>query len=196
MASSSNPTTLVPSQQRDYGQPVQHEETSCGLLLFRKRTTTPPPNNNNNNPNNNNSYEFLLMKHSHRLDLPKGRMEPGESYLQTASREFSEETSLPVNTTTLSIHPRFEFVEYYSYYSHRKKCRVGKTLRMYLAFAKEHVDLLNVKPTEHGGFQWMEFDESKKMCIQKNTIDPLLRAIQKYLKDHSCGLKELHEESL
>ncbi|KAG2379309.1 hypothetical protein C9374_007448 [Naegleria lovaniensis] len=184
------------STTKDYGQPVQHEETSCGLLLFRRCPSNQLLRDDDATNTSSIQYEFLLMKHSHRLDLPKGRMEPGETYLQTAKREFSEETGLDLNI--IKIHPDFEFVECYSYFSHRKKCQVGKTLRMYLAFVKEDVAsrALKVKPTEHGDFKWHAFEETKEISIQKNTIDPLLRAVQQYLKDHLCGMKDLNEQSL
>ncbi|MGL4880559.1 MAG: NUDIX domain-containing protein, partial [Waterburya sp.] len=45
---------------------------SCGIICF---TRTQQPS-------------FLLMKRSHRYDLPKGHIEPGETELQCALREL------------------------------------------------------------------------------------------------------------
>ena len=52
---------------------------SCGVIVFRR---TP-------------ELSFLLMKHSHRYDLPKGHTEEGETEIETALREMWEETGIP-----------------------------------------------------------------------------------------------------
>ena len=51
---------------------------SCGILCFRKRPT----------------IAFLLMRHPHRYDLPKGHIREGESERVCAIREFTEETGI------------------------------------------------------------------------------------------------------
>ena len=52
---------------------------ACGVLVFRG---TPP-------------HSFLLMKHAHRWDLPKGHLEAGETDIECAMREMEEETGIP-----------------------------------------------------------------------------------------------------
>ncbi len=52
--------------------------------------------------------EFLLMRHNHRWDLPKGRAEKGETILETALRETHEETGIPPDALQLDPDFRFE----------------------------------------------------------------------------------------
>ena len=165
-------------QLEQYGRIVEHEEISCGILLFRKLTS---------------KYDFLLMKHSRRLDLPKGRMEPGETFIETAKREFNEETSIPLDL--IGIHPDFLFEEKYAYFSKSKSIQVGKTLKMYIAFAKDS-SKLNIKLTEHGDCKWTQFKEKESMTIQNNTIDPLLKSIQDYMNEKGLDLEALEKTSL
>ena len=174
----STTTTSLPLYN---GQVVQHEEVSCGILLFKIHDSDTK------------TYDFLLMKHSNRLDLPKGRMEPGETFLETAKREFWEETSIDLNL--IRMHSTFEFVEQYSYFSHRKKMQVGKTLRMYIAFVKDESTQVKVVTTEHGSHNWKLFTEKRPFSIQKNTIDPLLKSIQNYLNEKSYTLHDLYLQS-
>ncbi|CAF5070175.1 unnamed protein product [Rotaria sp. Silwood1] len=62
---------------------------SCGFLVIKS------------------DQSFLLMKHPHRYDLPKGHMEPGETEHQTALRELLEETG--IQSSDIDIDPNFRF---------------------------------------------------------------------------------------
>ena len=67
---------------------------SCGVIVFRRMP----------------ELSFLLMKHSHRYDLPKGHMEEGETELETALREMWEETGIPIDEVKLDPEFRYEEV--------------------------------------------------------------------------------------
>ena len=66
---------------------------ACGFILFRGRTDP--------------HKSFLLMKHRDRYDLPKGHVESGESNLECALREMTEETGIPASA--VEIEPDFEY---------------------------------------------------------------------------------------
>ena len=53
-----------------------HKLMSCGVLVFRREP----------------ELSFLLLRQPHRLDLPKGHVEDGETEMQCALRELAEET--------------------------------------------------------------------------------------------------------
>jgi bis(5'-nucleosidyl)-tetraphosphatase len=138
---------------------VMREVRACGVLVVRG---TPP-------------QEFLLMQHAHRLDLPKGHMEAGESDLQCALREMTEETGIPANAVV--IDPNFQFVhDYYVRYRVYNNEKVHKTLVLFLATLVQDV---TIQVTEHAGYEWRKWHPPHK--IQTETIDPLLAAVEKHL---------------
>jgi bis(5'-nucleosidyl)-tetraphosphatase len=71
---------------------------SCGFILFRGDRLAP-------------QKSFLLMKHRDRYDLPKGHVEPGESDLECALRETTEETGIPASA--IEIEPEFQYRSIY-----------------------------------------------------------------------------------
>ena len=138
---------------------------SCGVILFRR------------NP----EVSFLLMKHTHRFDLPKGHIEQGESEIQCALREMWEETGVPIDQVTLD--PEFRFEEMYHPIEPRFGSeRVEKTLVIFLGWV-DHVDQICV--TEHGGHEWRPW--TPPHSIQKFTINPLLAAVEKHFASRPAG---------
>lgn len=138
------------------------KERSCGIILFR-----------------NERKEFLLMKHYHRYDLPKGHVELGESDIETAKREFWEETGIALDNIKINDEFRYEEVYYPEYYSDGEKIKTEKTLVIYLAdLIKESEIIL----TEHIGYEWLKW--SPPHNIQHYTIDPLLKQLQKFFEKY------------
>jgi 8-oxo-dGTP pyrophosphatase MutT (NUDIX family) len=117
---------------------------------------------------------FLLMRHADRWDLPKGRVDPGESDLDCALREFEEETG--IDRQQIVLDPSFRFEEVY--YPIRKKTgeRDHKTLVIFLATVPDRV---GIEVTEHLGHEWFEW--RPPLDIQANTINPLLEAVAEHL---------------
>ena len=131
---------------------------SCGVILFRR------------NPD----VSFLLMKHTHRFDLPKGHIEAGETEIQCALREMWEETGVPIEQVQLD--PDFRYEEKYFPIEPRFGTeRVEKTLVIFLGWV-DKVDQIQV--TEHGGHEWRRW--SPPHAIQKYTINPLLAAVESH----------------
>lgn len=131
---------------------------ACGVILFRK---TP-------------HLTYLLLKHRHRFDLPKGHLEEGENDLQCALREMEEETGIP--RTDVVLDPTFCYSETY----HPVEARFGpepveKTLMIYLGWLNRDRPL---KLTEHVGYEWRLWTPPHH--IQRYTINPLLAKIEEH----------------
>jgi bis(5'-nucleosidyl)-tetraphosphatase len=132
---------------------------SAGILLFTE-----------------DKRHFLLMKHVGRWDLPKGHLEMKETKLEGAVREFEEETG--ISREKIRIDDNFIFRTQYM----AKKLSYGdikllKELTIYIAYIPARV---KVFPTEHPGYEWMEWNPPHK--IQQQTIDPLLEEVWEYFK--------------
>ena len=134
---------------------------SCGFLIVRGQPID----------------SFLLMKHPHRWDLPKGHMDHGESELQCALRELEEETGIAA--VDIEIDPAFQFEHSYPVSQRRYGGRgfIEKKLLIYLGRVIRPVDII---VTEHNGYEW--FPWNPPHTIQVMTIDPLLRQLSLHLQ--------------
>jgi len=133
--------------------------TSCGILCFRDQPVR----------------SFLLMKHADRLDLPKGHVEPGESELDCAFREFEEETGL--SRHTLILDPSFRFETSYLTRVERNRYQpVEKTVVIFLAELGDQAG--EIKVSEHFGYDWYPWNPPHR--LQAKTIDPLLQAVEQH----------------
>ncbi|RLS56049.1 MAG: NUDIX domain-containing protein [Planctomycetota bacterium] len=118
---------------------------------------------------------FLLMRHKDRWDLPKGHVDPGETDLETAWRELSEETGIPLEAVDLD--PFFRFEHKYAVREARSAGELRmKTLVIFLARLNREV---SIEVSEHPGYQWFEWRPPHR--IQEQTIDPLLAAMARYI---------------
>jgi len=134
------------------------EVKSCGVLVFRREP----------------ELSFLLMRHSLRLDLPKGHVDPGETDIECALREMWEETGIPRDEVTLD--PQFRFTT--KYRTREKRFAGGlalKTLVVFLGWLQRPID---IRPTEHDHFDWFPWQPPHQ--IQAQTIDPLLAAVAQH----------------
>ena len=133
-------------------------QKSCGFLIVRGEPVR----------------EFLLMRHADRWDLPKGHVDPGETEMQCALRELNEETGL----TADDIEPvdDFRFTLEYPVRNKRTGQMDDKTLVVFLAHLHRDAE---INPTEHPGYQWFAWQPPHR--IQKQTIDPLLAAVEQFL---------------
>src|SRR6478735_1142846 len=93
------------------------ELQSCGFLIFRREP----------------QLAFLLMRHSHRYDLPKGHREDGESELQCAFRELGEETGLKPKCVEFLDGFRHDST-YYPRYRRLGGKQVKKTVSIFLGW--------------------------------------------------------------
>jgi bis(5'-nucleosidyl)-tetraphosphatase len=134
---------------------------SCGFILFTGDRTNP-------------QKSFLLMKHRERYDLPKGHIEPGESDLECALREMTEETGILASAVT--IEPDFQFRSvYYPEYARYNNEVIEKTLIIFLGWVEAPTVMLS---SEHLGYEWVNWHPPHQ--IQAQTIDPLLAEVSAY----------------
>jgi 8-oxo-dGTP pyrophosphatase MutT (NUDIX family) len=139
---------------------MMHEIRACGVLVVRGEPIE----------------SFLLMRHPHRLDLPKGHCEAGESDLDCALRELQEETGITAND--IELDPDFRFaVDYHVRYRSLNHELVHKTVVFFLARLLRDVD---IQLSEHAGYGWFPWKPPHQ--IQKETIDPLLAAVATHVE--------------
>jgi bis(5'-nucleosidyl)-tetraphosphatase len=134
---------------------------SCGVLLFRDKPVR----------------SFLLMKHPHRYDLPKGHIEESEGELECALRELREETGISEDQVRMDPDFRFEQT-YYPTYRRFGGERVEKAVVIFLAWLRS--DETEVSATEHFSYEWVEWSPPHR--IQAKTIDPLLERVAAYFE--------------
>lgn len=137
------------------------EIKSCGVLVFRNKP----------------EKSFLLMEHSHRWDLPKGHVDPGETEHQTALRELVEETGISANQ--IKLDPNFRFSHFYQVKKKRYgKQPVQKELVIFLGILLDDFASNEIVLTEHIGYRWFPWDPPHS--IQTATIDPLLHCVSQF----------------
>lgn len=104
--------------------------------------------------------EYLLLQYlGGHWDFPKGKIEIGESKLETAIRELHEETGL-----TAEIHPGFEISYTYSF-KDRLKQPVSKTVYFYVGRVTDRTVILS---HEHEGFRWLDYEQALYQLTYEN----------------------------
>ena len=138
---------------------------SCGVLLMTRAEPR----------------SFLLMKHADRWDLPKGHVDPGESDLECALREFEEETGVD----RVGDRPgRGPSATRRSTTRSTRRPASGRTRRSSSSW-RPSPDRPAIAVTEHLGHEWVDWQPPH--AIQANTIDPLLAAVAAHLGGTSAG---------
>ncbi|MGC6448908.1 MAG: bis(5'-nucleosyl)-tetraphosphatase [Pirellulaceae bacterium] len=135
----------------------EKQPISCGILLFRKHRGR---------------KQFLLMEHARRWDLPKGHLDPGETELECALREFEEETG--IDRSQIKLDEEFLYEGSYRVKNWKGRGNVDKRLVIFLAKLRSSSSA-KVVPTEHIGYQWVDWDPPHD--IQEKTINPLLEQV-------------------
>ncbi|MBL8889287.1 MAG: NUDIX domain-containing protein [Planctomycetaceae bacterium] len=130
---------------------------SCGFLLLKKNQT---------------NWQFLLLRHADRWDLPKGLCEIGETPLGTAFRELREETGIP--ESMVQVLKEFE-------YCHRYRVTgfdgqpTNKQLTIFLGIVSGDPQ---IALTEHLSYRW--FDWKPPHQIEPKNVDQVLAALEKF----------------
>ncbi len=116
-------------------------------------------------------WRFLLLRAYEHWDFPKGLVESGETPLQAACREVTEETTL----TGLDFHWGEEYIETGPYWR-------NKVARYYLAESSEGEVGLPVNPElgrpEHEEFRWAS-DREADALIRPRVARVLKWALQR-----------------
>ena len=140
-----------------------HQIKSCGVLIFRREP----------------ELSFLLMKHPHRYDLPKGHVESGETEIECALRELSEETGIP--RELVKLEEGFRYVDkYYPKYRRFGNERVEKTLVIFLGWLLQPHQII---VTEHASHSWLPWKPPHQ--IQRETVDSLLHQAGEFFQARS-----------
>lgn len=92
---------------------------------------------------------LLIQHHAGHWGFPKGHPDADESPLQTATREFTEETGI----RDFVVDPDIEFAE--SYVVKKKGKHRDKTVTYFPA--EVHTDQVNVQPAEIADFAWLPY---------------------------------------
>lgn len=133
------------------------EVRSCGVLVLREKP----------------QREFLLLRHSKRWDLPKGRLDPGEADMECALRELWEETG--ITKDDIRIDPDFRYTTNYAVINNGSTRM--KSLLILLGYLTRDTPIV---VTEHQGFQWFPWHPPHR--IQPQTIDPLLSELARFFE--------------
>lgn len=135
-----------------------HKLMSCGVVVFRRQP----------------ELSFLLLRQTHRRDLPKGHVEEGESETECALRELVEETGLTSDVVRLEPGFRFE-TKYYPRYRKFGGRVVEKTVVLFLGWLLEQRE---VKVSEHAGYEWVKWQPPHRLA--HGTIDGVLAEVARH----------------
>ena len=126
------------------------EQKSAGIVLFRSDS---------------NKNEFLLLNYPQgHWGFIKGKVEPGETPYETASRETKEETEI----SNIKFIDGFE--ESVEYDFRFKNEDIHKKVVFFLAKTNEKKITLS---HEHSNFVWLEYDDALKKTTFRNAKNVL-----------------------
>lgn len=132
---------------------------SCGVILFRREPR----------------LAFLTMRQAHRVDFPKGHIEPGESELECALRELQEETGIGPEQVRLA--EGFRCVIRYPVRSRRSAGRLyEKTVVYFLGWVQGEPA---IRPTEHDSYEWVPWPPPQSLGFK--ALDEALAAVGQHL---------------
>lgn len=108
------------------------------------------------------AFLFLLVHHkSGHWGLPKGHPEKGENEIETARREFMEETG--VIDFEITEGPVFQE----RYQIENNGTLVDKTVKYFIARAREI--RVTIQPQEIIGYGWFNYEDAKNMATFEST---------------------------
>ncbi len=138
--------------------------TSVGAIVFR--TTR-------------NKIEYLVLKgRTGDWEFPKGGVEEGEEYQQTAIREIEEEAGI----TDLKLLPGFKKSYGYKFYSNGEK--IDKTVHLFICHSfQASIDLSK----EHTDHQWRTYEQARN-TLTHNAVKEILDEAHKYIKKNIVNI--------
>ncbi|MEX0877260.1 MAG: NUDIX domain-containing protein [Candidatus Spechtbacterales bacterium] len=129
-------------------------------------------------------YRFLLVhQNTGHWSFPKGHPQVGETEIETAKREFREETGL--NNVELIDGIQFK-VRYFNkkmrYFNKKKRGWVFKTVKLFPGFLK-HPQEPKLEVDEVQDYRWADFNEAINLLTYPNS-KKILKKTQKYLENN------------
>jgi 8-oxo-dGTP pyrophosphatase MutT (NUDIX family) len=123
----------------------------------------------------NNGYQFLLIQHhAGHWGFPKGHADPGESPIEAACREFTEETGI----VAYELLSDASFSERYFFKQNGQLIR--KTVIYYMALAQSTA--VQCQAAEIQAYAWLNFDAAIARLSFDNTKQ-ILRDVYRYLNN-------------
>lgn len=135
------------------------KEKSVGLIVFRR------------NPQEGIQYLVLYHRGSY-WNFPKGKMEAGESEIETGLRELQEETGLVGVKVIDGFREQTEF--FFKENRAGKSELIRKDFILYLGEASMSAELK--LSSEHNGYAWYDFKTASKFVKFKRTKEILAEA--------------------
>ena len=121
------------------------------------------------------TYQFLILRKGNYWDFPKGKLEPGEQFLEAAIRETAEETTL-----TDIIFPWghiYNDTEPYKVKTGNKNKKGRKIARYFLGRVMSGEPRLMPNPengrVEHDEFRWLFYHQVKSLALTERIEDTL-----------------------
>jgi 8-oxo-dGTP pyrophosphatase MutT (NUDIX family) len=142
------------------------EITAAGGVLYR------PPDT---------GREILLINRNGVWDLPKGKLESGESISECAAREVGEEVGIPVPAVIC-----FLCSTYHEYMENESK--IGKTTHWFAMVSEDQKGDLKMSPQREEGItelKWVQPDDAIKMVGYDNLKKVILAFIEQNKNDES-----------
>lgn len=126
-----------------------------------------------------NTYEFLLIQHNAgHWGFPKGHADPGESAVQAACREFSEETGI----ADYHLLAEVSFSEQYTF--SRRGQLFEKTVIYYPAFVQS--TSVSYQQDEIQNYAWVSYDQAIDLLSFSGAKQVLTR-VHQYLASLPAG---------
>ena len=114
--------------------------------------------------------QFLLIKAHHGgINFPKGHMEIGESFLETAQRELLEETGL----TCKNIDSNNMITEHYTVV--RPEKMIEKTVHYFIGYVE--TQNVAIQPAEIKDYFWLDAKKCLEKMNHKESKDVLKKAL-------------------
>lgn len=118
--------------------------------------------------------QYLILHYvSGHWDFAKGKLEPGETKLQAAHRELSEETGL-----TAQVIPGFE--ESLTYIFKERGKMIKKTVTFFVGKTEQQGIRLS---REHQGYLWLPFEKAYEKLTYNNAKE-MLKNADEFLRAH------------
>ena len=114
---------------------------------------------------------YLLLHYiSGHWDLPKGKLEPGETKKEAALRELEEETGI----SEVTIPPGFEESLSYTFRDYDREL-TNKTVTFLVGETKSKEVTLS---HEHQGYAWLEYEDALEQLTYQNAKNLFAKAHQ------------------